>query len=139
MVGATRRRIALGVAIVAVLLLVGLYRLTRTAEWAATHGSDKEKQDICRIVPDLPPRRRLRILRRLLDDPSEGVRSAAITAAGMAEETQQLLYTPETSGGLLAAVAPEQLDQLKAGFKTANEPLWVVGQVLPGSGVEVAL
>ncbi len=60
-------------------------------------------------------------------------------AAGVVEETQQLLYTPETSGGLLAAVAPEQLDQLKAGFKTANEPLWIVGQVLPGSGVEVAL
>jgi len=60
-------------------------------------------------------------------------------AAGVDEETQQLLYTAETSGGLVAAVPPEQLDQLKAGFETANEPLWVIGQVLPGSGVEVVL
>lgn len=66
-----------------------------------------------------------------------GYRDHVRFAPGIAEELQQLVYTPETSGGLLAAVPPERLDDLKASFKTANEPLWVIGQVLEGHGIEV--
>jgi selenide,water dikinase len=54
------------------------------------------------------------------------------------EETLQLLLTPETSGGLLAAIPPGQLDALRARFAQAHEPLWVVGEVLAGAGVELA-
>jgi len=55
------------------------------------------------------------------------------------EEIQQLLYTPETSGGLLAAIPPEELDALKARFAAANEPLWVIGEVVTGTGIEVSM
>ncbi len=61
-------------------------------------------------------------------------------AAGVPEEIQQLLLTPETSGGLLAAVAPDCLDELRRAFDGAGEPLWVVGEVLgaqPGRFVEM--
>ena len=58
-------------------------------------------------------------------------------APGVAEELQQLLYTPETSGGLLAAIPPERLEDLKASFKQAGEALWVIGKVLEGRGIEV--
>mgnify|MGYP005832364545 CR=1 FL=1 len=60
-------------------------------------------------------------------------------APQIAEEMRQLLYTPETSGGLLAAVAPHRLETLQARFAAAQEPCWVVGEVLAGDGVEVAV
>ncbi len=50
---------------------------------------------------------------------------------------QQLLYTPETSGGLLAAVAPEDLPALLAACAAAGQPCWEVGQVRAGDGVVV--
>ena len=55
----------------------------------------------------------------------------------IAEETQQLLYTPETSGGLLAAIPSYRLDSLQAAFKEAHEPLYCVGEVLDGEGLEI--
>ncbi len=51
------------------------------------------------------------------------------------EEMRQLLFTPETSGGLLAAVKPEDLDALKSKFQEAGEDLWVVGEVSEGEGI----
>jgi len=51
------------------------------------------------------------------------------------DEMQQLLYTPETSGGLLAAVAPDRLPALLAACAAADQPCWVVGQVRAGNGV----
>jgi selenide,water dikinase len=53
------------------------------------------------------------------------------------EETQQLLYTPETSGGLLVAVPADRLDALTAHFAEAGHACWVVGEVLEGAGIEV--
>jgi selenide, water dikinase len=58
-------------------------------------------------------------------------------APEVSEEMQMLLYTPETSGGLIAAVAPEKLAELRALFAQAGEPCWVVGEVLAGAGIEV--
>ena len=55
----------------------------------------------------------------------------------IAEEMQQLLYTPETSGGLLAAVAPDDLPALLAACAAAGQPCWEVGQVRAGDGVVV--
>jgi selenophosphate synthase len=50
---------------------------------------------------------------------------------------QQLLYTPETSGGLLAAVAPERLPALQEACDAAGQKLWQVGVVREGEGVVV--
>jgi len=57
--------------------------------------------------------------------------------AALSEEMQLLLFTPETSGGLLAAVSAEQVDALVALFAEADHPCWVVGEVVEGEGVEV--
>jgi selenide,water dikinase len=68
----------------------------------------------------------------------DGFRDRVRFGPGVAEEIQQLLYTPETSGGLLAAIPPERVDELKTAFAQANEPLWVIGEVVAGSGVEIS-
>ena len=62
---------------------------------------------------------------------------AVTFGAGIEEEIQQLLYTPETSGGLLAAVSPGTLNGLLERFDEANEPCWVIGEVVEGEGIEV--
>jgi len=56
---------------------------------------------------------------------------------GISEEMRQLLYTPETSGGLLIAVPPERLETLTALFADGGHPCWVIGEVVEGEGIEV--
>ena len=46
-----------------------------------------------------------------------------------------LLFDPQTSGGLLAAVPPQEMAQLEAAFRAANEPLWIIGSVKEGKGI----
>lgn len=46
-----------------------------------------------------------------------------------------LLLDPETSGGLLAAVAPSRLPELRRLFAAAGAPHWVIGRVAEGRGV----
>jgi selenide,water dikinase len=50
---------------------------------------------------------------------------------------QMLLYTPETSGGLLIAVPERKLGELAALFDRERQSYWVVGRVVDGRGVEV--
>ncbi len=56
---------------------------------------------------------------------------------GLSEEMQLLLFTPETSGGLLVAVPPERLETLTAIFASEGHPCWVVGEVVEGEGIKV--
>ena len=49
-----------------------------------------------------------------------------------------LLFDPQTSGGLLAAVPPQDQAQLEAAFRAANEPLWIIGKVSKGTGMRVS-
>jgi selenide,water dikinase len=53
------------------------------------------------------------------------------------EWMQMLLYTPETSGGLLIAVPERKLRELTALFDQEGQSYWVVGRVVEGEGVEV--
>jgi selenide,water dikinase len=53
------------------------------------------------------------------------------------EETELLLYTPETSGGLLATLAPDAVASAEKRFRAAGEPFWIIGEVVAGSGVAV--
>lgn len=48
-----------------------------------------------------------------------------------------LLYDPQTSGGLLVAVAERRAGQLEAAFAAAGDPLWRIGRVAAGAGVAV--
>ncbi|MCB8985190.1 MAG: selenide, water dikinase SelD [Ardenticatenaceae bacterium] len=51
-------------------------------------------------------------------------------ADGVPELVQDMLWTPETSGGLLVALAPEQVEAYLAGCETAV----IIGNVIPGHG-----
>lgn len=53
------------------------------------------------------------------------------------EEMRQLLFTPETSGGLLAAIPPEKAELLEARFAEAGHFFRRVGEVTEGTGVTV--
>lgn len=53
------------------------------------------------------------------------------------EEMQMLLFTPETSGGLLIAVPAEKTPELEALFAALGRAVWRVGEVVEGSGIEV--
>jgi selenide,water dikinase len=59
-------------------------------------------------------------------------------APAIGEETRMLLFTPETSGGLLLAVPGDRLNALLAGFAGAGEPAWLIGEAGDGEGVEVS-
>jgi selenide,water dikinase len=53
------------------------------------------------------------------------------------EASQMLLFDPQTSGGLLLGVPREKLAGLEARAKELDQPVWVIGEVRPGSGIEV--
>lgn len=58
-------------------------------------------------------------------------------ADGLAEETIRLLYSPETSGGLLVSIAADGADALVAAFAEAGLPLWEIGRARDGAGIVV--
>jgi selenide,water dikinase len=58
-------------------------------------------------------------------------------ASGVSEEMRQLLYTPETSGGLLIAVPQERVEELTTLFSEEGQDYWIVGEVVEGEGIEV--
>jgi len=58
-------------------------------------------------------------------------------AGGISEAMEHVLFDPQTSGGLLFAVAPEEAKDLEQRFAAAGEAMWQVGEVVDGEGVEV--
>jgi selenide, water dikinase len=48
-----------------------------------------------------------------------------------------LLYDPQTSGGLLAAMPPDAASAALAAFRAADEPCWMIGTVEAGAGIVV--
>ena len=55
----------------------------------------------------------------------------------LTEEMQMLLWTPETSGGLLIALPPDQADRLQHLYRQAGQPVWRIGDVVEGHGIQV--
>jgi len=55
----------------------------------------------------------------------------------LSEEEQLLLFDPQTSGGLLLSVPAANLDGMLARAEEIGQPLWAVGEVVDGDGVEV--
>jgi len=59
-------------------------------------------------------------------------------APDIPEEMQMLLYTPETSGGLLIAVPSGKLGELTTLFSAEGQEHWVIGEVVEGKGIKVS-
>jgi len=55
----------------------------------------------------------------------------------LGEAERQALFTPETSGGLLAAVPEIELPGVRERFAREAHGLWVIGKVREGKGIEV--
>ncbi len=58
-------------------------------------------------------------------------------ADAIGEEDRMILYGPETSGGLLIALAPMQAELYVEQAKVDGLEAWIVGDVVEGSGIEV--
>ncbi len=55
----------------------------------------------------------------------------------MDEPAQMLLFDPQTSGGLLLGVPREKLEKFQMRAKELNQPVWIVGEVHVGKGIEI--
>lgn len=53
-------------------------------------------------------------------------------SAELSYEQQLLMFTPETSGGLLLTLPPEDAELFGARAAALGQPVWRIGQVLPG-------
>jgi selenide,water dikinase len=53
------------------------------------------------------------------------------------EPSQLLIFDSQTSGGLLLAVPPDRLDQFLTRAAQMSQPMWVIGEVIEGKGIEV--
>ncbi len=58
-------------------------------------------------------------------------------AASIEEEMRHLMFTPETSGGLLAAVPAGKIQEVLDAFQKTGTFCRVIGDVVEGSGIEV--
>jgi selenide,water dikinase len=58
-------------------------------------------------------------------------------AEELPEAYTQLLFDPQTSGGLLFAVPAHEEAPLRERFAAADEPIWSIGEVVEGQGIEV--
>ena len=55
---------------------------------------------------------------------------------GVTETMEDILFDPQTSGGLLFTVAAKSADTTEKLFEDSSEPIWRVGEVVDGEGVE---
>jgi selenide,water dikinase len=53
------------------------------------------------------------------------------------EPSEMLLFDPQTSGGLLLGVPQEKLSAFMKRAQELDQPIWVIGKVLSGNGMEV--
>jgi selenide,water dikinase len=54
------------------------------------------------------------------------------------EAGQMLLFYPQTSGGLLLSVPQEKLSAFQSRAKELEQPIWVIGKVCEGKGIQVS-
>jgi selenide,water dikinase len=59
-------------------------------------------------------------------------------APSIDERSKMMLFDPQTSGGLLLAVPAESAGEFLEGAKDAGQPVWEIGEVVDGDGIEVS-
>lgn len=57
-------------------------------------------------------------------------------AENLPEEFRMMLFTPETSGGLLICVASDRLNLLQRLMNETDREIWVIGEIRTGEGLE---
>ncbi|MEO7908575.1 MAG: selenide, water dikinase SelD, partial [Roseiflexaceae bacterium] len=65
-----------------------------------------------------------------------GARAVRV-APELEEAWAQLLFDPQTSGGLLFALPEQAAATLRQHFVVAGEPIWEIGRVVEGAGIDV--
>lgn len=69
---------------------------------------------------------------------SSGSEEARVRIKGsISRDLTTLLFDPQTSGGLFAAVPADRVDEVRAALGEQEVESWVVGEVVAGRGVEV--
>lgn len=58
-------------------------------------------------------------------------------APALTDSQQMILWDPQTSGGLLIAVPPERLETFNNICAAKDQPVWVIGKVTTGHGIEI--
>lgn len=58
--------------------------------------------------------------------------------AAISRDLQTLLFDPQTSGGLLAAIPPDRAAQVRAALQEQGVDCWEIGEVAEGLGVAVS-
>jgi selenophosphate synthase len=51
---------------------------------------------------------------------------------------QAAFFDPQTSGGLLLSICPRRAEDVRAAFSAADVPLWEIGEVREGAGIDVS-
>ena len=68
---------------------------------------------------------------------NQGTYARHVSFGRLEEEMQLLLFTPETSGGLLIALPPGEADQLEVLCRETGQAVWRVGEAFEGQGIKV--
>lgn len=59
-------------------------------------------------------------------------------AQGIDEPSQMLLFDAQTSGGLLLSVPADMISDFERSAAELEQPVWVVGEVIQGSGITIS-
>jgi selenide, water dikinase len=68
---------------------------------------------------------------------SEGVPPRVRFSEKIGRDTMTLLFDPQTSGGLLAAVPADRADAVRSALADQDVTCWQIGEVVEGRGIEV--
>lgn len=85
--------------------------------------------DALPLFPGVPELARREVWPGAVERNREAVPAAHLDLAGLAPAQQALLYAPETSGGIMAFLAPGQVEAYRADCAAGGVETWIIGRV----------